>query len=248
MNHKFSFVIPIYNEEKRINSMLFAIKDFTLHTKIKNLEFILVNDGSNDKTNILINNFLRKNSYFKNNLIYINNRFNNGKGYALKKGVSEASKNYICTTDVDFSVPLKYIEDFILQDRDFDKFKVHIGDRGHVDSKIKSTFLRKFLGIIFNKILSIFFNFNTHDTQCGFKIYEANVAKKIFQKISIFGYAHDIEILLICRLNKIRVKTFPVDWTHKPNSKVNLVKDSILILINVIKLLFSDKEKYLIDE
>lgn len=228
--------------------MLNQILDFIKSSNLKNIQFIFVNDGSSDNTDFLINKFLSKNEYLKKYIKVIQYYKNKGKGFALKQGVLEANNKYICTTDVDFSVPLNYIEDYLLKDTNFDKFKVHIGDRGHFNSKIKSTFIRKFLGTTFNKILGIFFNFNTNDTQCGFKIYEKSVAKKIFDKISIFGFAHDIEVLLICNLNKIKVNTFPVDWTHKPNSKVNLIKDSTLILLNVIKLKLSNKKKYIICE
>ena len=248
LNHNFSFVIPIYNESLRVNIMLNQILDFIKSSNLKNIQFIFVNDGSSDNTDFLINKFLSKNEYLKKYIKVIQYYKNKGKGFALKQGVLEANNKYICTTDVDFSVPLNYIEDYLLKDTNFDKFRVHIGDRGHFNSKIKSTFIRKFLGTTFNKILGIFFNFNTNDTQCGFKIYEKSVAKKIFDKISIFGFAHDIEVLLICNLNKIKVNTFPVDWTHKPNSKVNLIKDSTLILLNVIKLKLSNKKKYIISE
>ena len=71
-----SFVIPIYNEENKLKKLLREILKFKeKHKNIKS-EFILVNDGSKDNTNIILNNFLNKQKFIK----IINLKKNNGKG------------------------------------------------------------------------------------------------------------------------------------------------------------------------
>ena len=60
MINSLSIVLPVYNEEKRLNKTFLHIEKFLKKTKIKNLEFIFVNDGSVDKSRKLILNFLKK--------------------------------------------------------------------------------------------------------------------------------------------------------------------------------------------
>ena len=65
-----SIILPLYNEEKRIKKTFSDIFEFKKKSKIKFLEFVLVDDGSTDNSHQLIKNFIKK--YKKNNLININ--------------------------------------------------------------------------------------------------------------------------------------------------------------------------------
>ena len=57
-----SFIIPYFNEKKRILHCLKEIKKFQ-NNRIRS-EFIFVDDGSNDGTDILIKNFKKNNKKF----------------------------------------------------------------------------------------------------------------------------------------------------------------------------------------
>ena len=84
--------------------------------------------------------------------------------------------------------------------------------------------------IISNKFLEI------KDTQCGFKLYEKNLAKIIFRKMKENGYIHDVEILILIRKNKFTVHELPINWVHKDGSKINIIQDSIKMLIDLFRL------------
>ena len=75
------------------------------------------------------------------------------------------------------------------------------------------------------------------DTQCGFKAFNRQAAKKIFKKMKIFNEkmetkgasvsaGFDLEILYIARKLKLKVAEVPVVWHHQEGTKVNPVKDS----------------------
>ena len=98
---------------------------------------------------------------------------------------------------------------------------------------------RKFTGIIFNLILKLIIKNNflkIKDTQCGFKLYNKNAAKFAFRKIKEYGYIHDVEILIVLRKKNLQVSELPVNWTHKDGSKINIIKDSIKMFIDLIRL------------
>ena len=57
LNRNFSFIIPIYNESLRINIMLNEILDFIKSSNLKNIQFIFVNDGSEDLSSEIVKDF-----------------------------------------------------------------------------------------------------------------------------------------------------------------------------------------------
>ena len=103
-------------------------------------------------------------------------------------------------------------------------------------SKVKSKFLRRRLGDIFRLILFVLFNIRILDTQCGFKVYHKNYVKYVFKKIKITRYAHDVEIILILKNIGIKVKELPVKWKHRSDSKINIITDSLKMLLDLFTL------------
>ena len=93
-------------------------------------------------------------------------------------------------------------------------------------------------------ILSLVFDrreLNIKDTQCGFKLYEKKIAKLIFLKLKDFGFSHDIELILLLKNKKIKIKELPVKWVHKKDSKLNLFWDPIKMFFGI----FITKLRYL---
>ena len=141
------------------------------------------------------------------------------------------------------SVRLEQIKIWLKKNLISKKLRVYFGSRLINGSKVKAKKNRRFIGFIFNIILRKILNsdlLNIKDTQCGYKLYEKNIAKKIFKKLTENGYIHDVEILLLLQKSKIEVKEIPVEWKHKHGSKINLFIDSIIMLKNLLIL----KKKY----
>jgi len=87
-----TITIPAYNEEKRIKATLTSI--LKLKYPRKKLEFIVVNDGSKDKTKEIAEKIIQKNKSFNIKLI---NQENRGKGAALNAALKQAKgKFFIC--------------------------------------------------------------------------------------------------------------------------------------------------------
>ncbi len=236
-----SVILPLYNEEKRLNNLFKEIKEFKFLNRNK-IEFIFVDDGSNDNSFLLIKNFINKNKK-KIDLRLISYKNNKGKGFALKKGVAKAKHEWIITVDIDLSVKFEQIKIWQKRKLISKKLKVYFGSRLLIKSKVKAKRNRRFIGFIFNIILRKILDsdlLNIRDTQCGYKLYEKNIAKKIFKRLTENGYIHDVEILILLKKSKILVKELPVEWCHKHGSKINLFIDSLVMLKN----LFILKKKY----
>jgi len=237
MINSLSIIFPLFNEENRLPILFLKIKKFSINTKY-DLDFIFVNDGSIDKSLFLIKKF-KKENIKKINIKIINYKKNRGKGYALKKGVLVSKKKWILTMDIDLSVSLEQINTWNTKKLIMKKNCSYFGSRLLKNSKIIAKKYRVFTGVIFNLILRALIKnsfLKIRDTQCGFKLYSNNIAKLLFRNIKEYGYIHDVEILIILRKKKLQVCELPVNWTHKDGSKINIIKDSIKMFIDLIRL------------
>ena len=108
---------------------------------------------------------------------------NKGKGYALKKGVKIARFDWILTLDADISVSITQLDNWIKHNQIKKEVSIYFGSRNLKGSNIKFKMYRKLVGLIFIKIIKIFFNIDLLDTQCGFKFYKKDIAKKLFSNL-----------------------------------------------------------------
>ncbi len=232
-----SVVYPVFNEEKRLKKTFEDINKFEKKNKNLKKEYIFVNDGSTDRSiKIIKTNFKNK-----KNVKIISYKKNLGKGYALKKGVKNAKNKWIITIDSDCSVSLFQLIEWIKKKYFDDYTFIYFASRNHQLSKVKKKKIRKFIGLLFKFLIFIFFKIKISDTQCGFKVYKSNIAKKIFKKIRIYDYVHDIEICLLAKELSMKIKILPVKWTHIEGSKISFVNDTFKVLKSLIKL---SKRKY----
>lgn len=230
-----SVVIPAYNEEERIDNSLNTIIRY-MENRGYRYEIIVVNDGSTDKTVDIVKNFSVRNK----NINLILNEKNMGKGYSVKKGILESNGEYILFSDSDLSTPIEEIEKLIryLQE-DYD---IAIGSRAlpNSDVQIHQSFHRELMGKIFNLITRILTLMDIKDTQCGFKCFKKDAAKNIFRRQIINGFSFDVEILYIAKKLGYKIREVPVVWLNSNSTRVNLIKDSIRMFIDLLRIRIND--------
>lgn len=213
-NYKLSIIIAAYNEEKTIVQTLERLKE----TKSPHIDYeiIVVNDGSTDNTL----NLLKSNNKLYNQLV--DYKKNSGKGYAVKKGLSLVSGDYIIFQDADLEFdPI-----------DFSKF-VNLINRFNVDGIIGSRFIYSdftrsvnFLNKIGNHILTFIFNlfYNTTFTDiytCYF-CFKKNLLNP--ENLKTVGFDQHAEIL--CKVMK-KGKSFyevPISYNGRTASEGKKIK------------------------
>lgn len=235
-----SIIIPLYNESKRTNNLFNKIIKFISQKKI-NYEIIFVNDGSTDNTLEILRYYIKK--IKKNNLKIINYKKNKGKGYAIKKGVLASKEKWILTLDADLSVSLNQ---FLYWNKKYKlkTNKVYFGSRNLKKSKVSTKYFRKLFGTVLQLILKNILHINLSDTQCGFKLYNKKYAFKIFKKLNIYDFSHDIELIYLLKKYHIDIVELPISWVYKSGSKVNLLCDSYKFIFNIFNYYYP-KYKYL---
>lgn len=235
-----SIIIPFFNEQKRIGGSLIKIKQFIKNNYKINYEIIFVDDGSTDNSGKKILDFKKNTKFLRSKIKLLNLKKNTGKGAALKLGVLKAKKEWVLTTDIDLSVSLKQI--IIWQKKGYIKKNnkdTYFGSRGLKDSVVKTRFYRKFLGLFFKIFYNFFLSIDLKDTQCGFKLYKKNIAKKIFTKMKSSKFEHDLELVLLAKKINSSVIELPVEWKHKAGSKLHIFFDPIKMFFGIVKIWWS---------
>lgn len=210
-----SVVVPAYNEEKRLARSLPVILDY-LSQKSYTWEIVLVDDGSGDETSRVARELCSG-----ANLLLLRNEPNRGKGYSIRRGMLEASGTYRLFSDADLSTPIEELETFWKYVED--GYSVVIGSRALPDSQleVRQKASRELAGRVFNAAVQTLLLPGILDSQCGFKLFTAEAAEKVFGRQELHGFAFDVEILLLARKMGYRVKEAPVRWIDSPASTVS---------------------------
>ncbi|MEA3365210.1 MAG: dolichyl-phosphate beta-glucosyltransferase [Candidatus Hydrogenedentes bacterium] len=227
-----SFVIPAYNESRRIGETL--AKTLTYFKRQDyDWEVIVVDDGSTDGTAA----FVRRSFPGVRVIEYTPNQ---GKGYAVRTGMLAAEGDYRVFSDADGSTPVEEIEK--LWARLEDGADIVIGSRTvpEADVQVRQALYRQTMGRIFNVFVQLLAIKGFPDTQCGFKGFTRAAAVDIFPRMAIQGFGFDAEALFIARKHGFRIDQVGVKWLNSPASSVNAVCDSACMLRDLVRIRLRD--------
>lgn len=225
-----SIIIPVFNEENRLEGSLDEISRFIKKLPEKT-EILIVNDGSSDLTGKILARLTGRYS-----LEVINHPKNMGKGAAIKTGIKSAKGDYVLFTDIDLSVPIEFAEQFL--EAAHQGADVVIGTRAVEGSKVevRQFWLRELLGEAFTFLTNLILWVGVSDFTCGFKLFRKEAAQLIFNNQRIGRWAFDAESLFLARRYHFKIKELPVVWRHREGSKVKFPQDLIQTLIDLLKI------------
>src|SRR4051794_21955814 len=151
---------------------------------------------------------------------------NHGKGYAVRQGVLAASGKYVLFTDADLSAPIEEVEKLF-------EVAAHAGadvvigsravDRQYIEKHQSA--LRELGGIVFNRMVRLLLGLQLHDTQCGFKLFDRQRSRRLFEKQTILRFGFDPELLFLAKRAGLRIAEVPVRWSHAEGSKISFLRD-----------------------
>lgn len=225
-----SVVIPAFNEQNRISVTLNSFAEF-FSRRGNSFEMVVVDDGSLDRTAEVVTQLVKSVPQIRL-LGYSDNR---GKGFAVRYGMQRSIGRLVLYSDADGAAPIAEFER--LERAINEGADVAIGSRALFshDTAVKTVWYRKVMGRVFNNIANLVLIPGIADTQCGFKLFSKRAAELVFSRQTAERFSFDVEILYIARRCGLRIVEIPINWTNVPGSKVNLVSDSLNMLIDIFR-------------
>jgi dolichyl-phosphate beta-glucosyltransferase len=228
---KISIVIPAKDEEKRLPRFLRTLIDYCRQSANR-YDIIVIDDGSQDQTASVALAFQKEFPALQ----VISHESNHGKGYAVRQGLLAAKGEIVLFMDADGSTGPREIE------RHLDWFEqgydIVIGSRVLRDgqSHVEARAYRKWMGAVFNFLVSNLLIRDIKDTQCGFKMFRAAIVPELFGHLHLQGFGFDLEILYLAQKKGLRIKEVAVNWSHVEGSKVDLYRDSLRMFWNIVQI------------
>lgn len=233
-------IIPAYNEETRMLPTLLRISDY-MRNQTYSWTVVVVSDGSVDTTESIVQEFTLDHPEFS----LIANRPNLGKGSAVRTGMLQTEGEWLLFSDADLAAPIEEIEKLL--PHLCDSTPIAIGSRPLKESKleIRQPFYREWAGRSFNFLVQLLGIHGIKDTQCGFKVFRADVAREVFSRCKIDGFGFDFEALMIAKDLGYNIAEVPIRWAHQEGSKVRLLRDGTRMILELIKLRLVGKKRRL---
>ena len=221
-----SVVIPAHNEAERIGPTVERVLAY-LRGRGHSYEVVVVDDVSRDATAEVVAHFQSRDPRLR----LLQRIGPPGKGAAVQAGMLAAGGQRVLFSDADLSTPIEESEK-LLAAVEQEGYDIAIGSRGLPDSdlRVRQPWYRETMGRIFNLMVRAVALRRFKDTQCGFKLFRAEVARELFVRQTIEGFAFDVEILYIALKRGLRIKEVPVTWINSPRSTVDPVRDSLRMM------------------
>jgi len=234
-----SVIVPAYNEEERLPSMLEECLAFLEgRRQTVSYEVIIVDDGSRDKTSEVGLSYVDKYGCEKVRVLTLAK--NRGKGGAVRMGMLKARGENLLFADADGATTFP---DLVKLEEALGKVSsqghgIICGSRAHMEEEsiASRTFLRTILMFGFHACVWVFAVKTVKDTQCGFKLLKRNTAQIIFNSLHIERWAFDVEMLKVAEMLDIPIGEVAVRWQEIEGSKLSPISAAVQMFRDIFLL------------
>lgn len=239
---KLSVIIPVYNEEKRIVAALDAL--FAVQYPME-LEVIVVNDGSKDASQQLIEEYIKAHPQFEVRTLV---QVNQGKSRAVRNGVLMTIGDWVVIYDADLEyapADLLPMLDLVLKDSELD---VVYGNRFGQHNPViywHNYIGNRALSLVSGVLTYLRAGFITNDMEVCYKLIRGNIFREIATEListSMFGIEPEITARLAryIKQNGKHIKFAEVPISYKPRTiaegkKMKAFQHGILALWEIFR-------------
>jgi dolichyl-phosphate beta-glucosyltransferase len=227
--HRLSVVVPAYREADRITDTVARIRsELEPVAAGAELEVVVVDDGSADGTAEAAR------AAGADQVVVL--PANRGKGAAVRAGVLAATGRTIAFTDADLSYPPGQIADLLAEvEAGWD---VVVGSRVHTETAtlVRARAVRELGGRLINLTTHAVLLGAHRDTQCGLKAFRSDVARSLFSRTRVDGFAFDVELFHLAERDRLSLREVPVQVANADRSSVRVVRDGLLIVRDLARI------------
>jgi len=224
-----SVIIPAYNEAARIEQTV-EMTIRALREISSSYEIIIAEDGSTDGTDRIASELSAK--YFFVRHVHSDKRL--GRGRALARASKISRGEIVVYMDADLATNIKYLKDLVQAVRSGYEFAT--GSRYLSESRVERKVSRAIASKIYNFIIRLLFRTGIKDHQCGFKAFNKTVLLQIIDQVKAKHWFWDTELIVKALKKGYRVKEISIEWKEEETTKVKLLKDSVTMLIQALRL------------
>lgn len=220
----FTVVIPVWNEARRVAA---GVQGYLQLAALLagSSECVVVDDGSSDGTADVV-------AAMGIEGVSVLRAPHRGKGAAAARGVGASRGRRIVVVDVDWSIAPRQVAELVAVQADL----VYASREGQGARRIAEPSWRHLLGRGFNAVVQHVLLAGVEDSQCGCKVFRREVALDIFPRLTVVGWAFDVEVLTVAFLLGYTVREVPTVWRHEGDSRVRPAIDGVAMLRDVLRI------------
>lgn len=190
-HHSLSLIVPVYKKEDSIVEDIEHLRD-VLNNLRYDSEIIAVIDGMVDRS------YQRLRKARIKGVRIIAYAKNQGKSYAIRRGMQEANGDYVMFIDAGREIDVSGIS-MLLEHMEWYNADIIVGSKRHPASQVMYSPLRKILSYGYYYFVWCMFGIRVKDTQAGIKVFRRPVLTKILPLLLEKKFAGDLEMLVAAR-------------------------------------------------
>ncbi|TMD61188.1 MAG: glycosyltransferase [Chloroflexi bacterium] len=225
---RLSLILPAYNEADRIPASLERIGSYL--SSAEGTEVIVVDDGSVDQTALLVEHLAESRPWLR-----LIRKAHRGKGAAVRSGVRDAqATELVAFLDADLTIPIEVLDSLVAAVRE--GADVAVASRYVPGAIVHRPIIRQAMTVGFRFFVRALVPTALQDTQCGAKCYRAEVARDLYARSRIDGFAFDAEVLYIARLRGYRLVELPVALIQDRRTSIHLLRDTFRMVRDLARI------------
>ncbi len=222
-----SIIIPAYNEEAGIASMLDHLLEVSADFPLDAVEIIIVDDGSQDSTAQIVQ------SYDREQVRLLQHTQNQGYGAALKTGIRQASHEVLCIIDADNTYPAERIPD-LYSDMHTHSADMVVGAR--TGENVHIPLIRRPAKAFLRSLASYVAETSIPDLNSGLRLFRRDIVLRFFNLLpNQFSFTTTITLAML--VNSYHLRYVSINYAARTGrSKIKPVRDTLNFIQLVLRI------------